>query len=264
MKNKILNTELKNKSIYIMKLNNSNNRNPLSLELINTLQKEFAYIKKSKIIKVVIIKSTGPSFCSGHDLKEVKKYSLYKEKLDKLFNACSKMMLEIRSLPQPVIACVDGIAAAAGCQLVASCDLAIASKESRFQTPGVNIGLFCSTPMVAISRKVQTKDILFMLLTGDALEASKAKEIGLINEVVIKKDLEKIVTKIATKIASRSTQSIKIGKIAFYKQLEMPLEKAYAYTSKVMTKNMLERDAKEGVNAFIEKRTPVWDKKSDK
>ncbi|MDA9655203.1 enoyl-CoA hydratase-related protein, partial [Pelagibacteraceae bacterium] len=207
-----------------------------------------------------IIKSTGPSFCSGHDLKEVKQSSSSKYKLLELFKTCSKMMLSIRSLPLPVIACVDGVAAAAGCQLVASCDLAIASKKSSFQTPGVNIGLFCSTPMVSISRKVQIKDIMYMLLTGDALNASKAKEIGLINEVVMKKDLDKKVFKIANKIASKSFQSIKIGKEAFYNQLEMPIADAYAYTSKVMTLNMQAKEAKEGINAFIEKRKPVWKK----
>ena len=260
MKYKILNTELKNKSIYIMTLNNSIKRNPLSLELISIIQKELVYIKKNKNIKVVIIKSTGPSFCSGHDLKEVKQSSSSKNKLIEIFKNCSKMMLSIRSLPLPVIACVDGVAAAAGCQLVASCDLAIASKESSFQTPGVNIGLFCSTPMVSISRKVQLKDMMYMLLTGDALSASKAKEIGLINEVVMKKDLDKKVLKIANKIASKSLQSIKIGKEAFYNQLEMPIEDAYAYTSKVMTLNMQTSDAKEGVNAFIQKRKPVWEK----
>ena len=263
MKHKILNTELRNKCIYIMTLNNSSKRNPLSLELINALQSEFNYIKKNKGIKVVIIKATGPAFCSGHDLKEVKRSSSSKDKLNELFNTCSKMMLSIRALPLPVIACVDGTAAAAGCQLVASCDLAIASRGSTFQTPGVNIGLFCSTPMVSISRKVQIKDIMYMLLTGDALNASKAKEIGLINEVVMKKDLEKKVIKIAMKIASKSFQSIKIGKEAFYKQLEMPIEEAYLYTSKVMTKNMQARDAKEGVNAFIEKRAAIWEKESD-
>ena len=263
MKHKILNTELKNKCIYIMTLNNSSKRNPLSFELINILLKEFVYIKKNKDIKVVIIKSTGPSFCSGHDLKEVKQSSSSKKMLIELFKTCSKMMLAIRSLPLPVIACVDGVAAAAGCQLVASCDLAIASKEASFQTPGVNIGLFCSTPMVAISRKVQIKDMMYMLLSGDVVKASDAKGIGLINEVVIKKNLDKKVMEIANKIASKSFQSIKIGKEAFYKQLEMPIEKAYAYTSKVMTKNMQARDAKEGVNAFIEKRKPVWDRESD-
>ena len=260
MKHKILNTELRNKCIYTMTLNNPVKRNPLSLELINTIQKELIYIKKNKNIKVVIIKSTGPSFCSGHDLKEVKQSSLSKDKLIELFKTCSKMMLSIRSLHLPVIACIDGVAAAAGCQLVASCDLAIASKKSSFQTPGVNIGLFCSTPMVSISRKVQIKDIMYMLLTGDALNASKAKEIGLINEVVMKKDLDKKVFKIANKIASKSFQSIKIGKEAFYNQLEMPIADAYAYTSKVMTLNMQAREAKEGINAFIEKRKPVWEK----
>ena len=261
MKPEIIKTDLKDDCIYIITLNNPKKRNPLSLKLINALQKKLNYIKKNKKIKVVIINSTGPSFCSGHDLKEVKQSSSSKAKILKLFQTCSKMMLTIRSLPQPVIASIDGIAAAAGCQLVASCDLAIASNNATFQTPGVNIGLFCSTPMVAISRKIQIKDMMYMLLTGDAIKASKAKEINLINEVVIKNNLNKTVLEMATKIAFKSFQSIKIGKEAFYKQLEMPIEKAYAYTSKVMTKNMEKKDAKEGITAFIEKRHPIWNEK---
>ncbi len=262
-KQAILTTEIKNNCIYIIKLNNPKKRNPLSLKLINTLQEEFNNLKKNKNVKVIIIKSTGPSFCSGHDLKEVKAAANYKPKLLALFNQCSEMMTSIRYLPQPVIACVDGIAAAAGCQLVASCDLAIAAKNSFFQTPGVNIGLFCSTPMVAISRKVLSKNTMFMLLTGDKISAKKAKEFNLINLVVSKNNLERETMKIAKRLSTRSFQSIEVGKEAFYKQLDMPIEKAYEYTAKIMTKNMAFEDAKEGIKAFIEKRPPIWNKNNE-
>ena len=167
-------------------------------------------------------------------------------------------MMTFREVPQPVIACVDGIAAAAGCQLIASCDLVIATKTSTFQTPGVNIGLFCSTPMVAISRKISSKDMMNMLLLGEKISASEAEKIKLINKVFLKKDLKKEVLNIAGKIIKKSNQSIKIGKLAFYKQLDMSIEKAYEYTSQVMTKNMGFNDAKEGIEAFIEKRSPNW------
>ena len=257
----ILLSKIEKKSICVLTLNNPVKRNPLSIELIDNLQKKFDEIKKDNTIKVVVLKSTGPSFSSGHDLKEVSKYSKSSKKLNLLFNKCSKMMLSIRSLPQPVIASIDGLAAAAGCQLVASCDLAIATTSSYFQTPGVNIGLFCSTPMVAISRKVLPKDMMSMLLTGEMLKANDAKKISLINLVVKKNSLKKETMEFAYKISKKSFQSIKIGKIAFYKQLDMPIEKAYEYTSKVMTKNMQNKDAKEGINAFIEKRNPIWSKK---
>ena len=254
----LINTKYIKKNIYIIKLSNPKKRNPLSLELIKTLQSEFDSIKKNKLIKVVIIESTGPSFSAGHDLNEVRKSAKSEKKLLNLFKACSKMMLSIRYLPQPVIACVDGIAAAAGCQLVASCDLAFASKDSYFQTPGVNIGLFCSTPMVAISRKISSKDMMYMLLSGDKISAKDAENIKLINKVFQKTTLKQEVLKIATKITKKSNQSIKVGKIAFYEQLDMNIEKAYEYTSKVMTKNMTFNDAKEGIQAFIEKRKPNW------
>ncbi len=242
-------------------LTNPDKRNPLSLALIDKLQIELDYLKNSKSIKVLILKSTGPSFSSGHDLSEIKAASGSKKKLLNIFNKCSKMMQSIREIPQPVIACIDGVAAAAGCQLVASCDLAISSPNSFFQTPGVNIGLFCSTPMVAISRKVQPKDMMHMLLTGEKVSAREAREMKLINKVVSKSKLNKEVLKIAKIISRKSFESILIGKIAFYKQLEMPINKAYNYTSLVMTKNMSKKDAKEGINAFIEKRKPVWNKR---
>ena len=166
--------------------------------------------------------------------------------------------MTIRELPQPVIACVDGVAAAAGCQLVASCDIAIATNKSFFQTPGVNIGLFCSTPMVAISRKVSQKDMMYMLLTGDKISAKQAKDYKLVNFVVEKKYFQKKINSICNKLIKKSFQSIKIGKVAFYNQLEMSLDKAYNYTSLIMTKNMQVEDAKEGIEAFIKKRNPKW------
>ena len=259
MNNKnILLEEIKYKNILTLTLNNSEKRNPLSIELIDKIQSTLNNLKKNKIIKVLIIKSTGPTFCSGHNLKEISTYSNSRKRLLEIFRKCSKMMLDIRKIPQPVIACVDGIAAAAGCQLVASCDLAFSSPQSYFQTPGVNIGLFCSTPMVAISRKVAAKDIMYMLVTGEKITAKEAKDFRLINKIINRKNLNASVLKLAKNISEKSSQSIKIGKEAFYNQLELSNKKAYDYTSEVMTKNMEAKDAKEGVAAFLEKRTPKW------
>jgi len=259
MNNKnILLEEIKYKNILTLTLNNSEKRNPLSIELIDKIQSTLNNLKKNKIIKVLIIKSTGPTFCSGHNLKEISAYSNSRKRLLEIFRKCSKMMLDIRKIPQPVIACVDGIAAAAGCQLVASCDLAFSSPQSYFQTPGVNIGLFCSTPMVAISRKVAAKDIMYMLVTGEKITAKEAKDFRLINKIINRKNLNASVLKLAKNISEKSSQSIKIGKEAFYNQLELSNKKAYDYTSEVMTKNMEAKDAKEGVAAFLEKRTPKW------
>ena len=259
MNNKnILLEEIKYKNILTLTLNNSEKRNPLSIELIDKIQSTLNNLKKNKIIKVLIIKSTGPTFCSGHNLKEISAYSNSRKRLLEIFRKCSKMMLDIRKIPQPVIACVDGIAAAAGCQLVASCDLAFSSPQSYFQTPGVNIGLFCSTPMVAISRKVAAKDIMYMLVTGEKITAKEAKDFRLINKIINRKNLNASVLKLAKNISEKSSQSIKIGKEAFYNQLELSNKKAYDYTSEVMTKNMEAKDAKEGVTAFLEKRTPKW------
>ena len=177
------------------------------------------------------------------------------------FESCSELMMNIVKNPKPTIAAIDGVATAAGCQLIASCDLAYASNKAKFATPGVNIGLFCSTPMVAVSRKISRKPMMKMLLTGEPIKANYAKEIGLINNYYSKSKLNKEVLKVAKKIASKSNLTIKIGKQAFYKQLEMPLKKAYAYTSKMMTLNMMAIDAKEGISAFLEKRRPHWKNK---
>ncbi len=231
--------------------------NSLSFKNLSDLLKSLKKLDADKKIKVIIIEGTGKGFSAGHNLKEVGSLKK-KDKYLKLFNLCSQVMVKIVEGKKPVIAKVHGAAFAAGCQLVASCDLAYSTKDSLFATPGVNIGLFCSTPMVAVSRKINRKPMMQMLLTGEPINANYAKEIGLINDYFSKSKLNDEVLKVAKKIASKSNLTIKIGKQAFYKQLEMPLRKAYAYTSKMMTINMMAMDAKEGISAFLEKRKPKW------
>ena len=241
-------------------INEPKTYNSLSFKNLNDLIKVFKKLDDDRKTKVIILEGAGKGFSAGHNLKEVRNLKS-KKKYQRLFNLCSKLMLHIVEGRKPVIAKVHGAAYAAGCQLVASCDLAYSTKEALFATPGVNIGLFCSTPMVAVSRKVNKKPMMKMLLTGEPIKANYAKEIGLINDYFPKSKLNKEVLKIAKKIASKSNLTIKIGKQTFYKQLEMPLRKAYAYTSKMMTINMMAMDAKEGISAFIEKRKPVWKNK---
>tara|TARA_Y100000590_G_C15682168_1_gene1000220 strand:- start:1118 stop:1903 length:786 start_codon:yes stop_codon:yes gene_type:complete len=241
-------------------LNDPKSYNALSLKTLNSLIKIFNDLNKDTKCKVIIIEGMGKGFSAGHDLKEIqslKKQSSYK----KLFNQCSKLMLAIVYHKKPIIAKVHGAAFAAGCQLVASCDLAYCDKDSIFATPGVNIGLFCSTPMVALSRKVNRKQTMQMLLTGDSIDAKHAKKIGLINNYFSSSKLEKEVFKIAKKISSKSNLVLNIGKNAYYKQLEMTMKQAYDYTSKVMAENMKKKDAAEGINSFIEKRSPIWKNK---
>ena len=246
-----------NKDIARVIINEPKTYNSLSYknlkDLINVLKK----LDKDKKVKVIILEGAGKGFSAGHNLKEVKDLKK-KERYKKLFNLCSKLMLQIVEGKKPVIAKVHGAAYAAGCQLVASCDLAYSTKDALFATPGVNIGLFCSTPMVAVSRKINRKPMMKMLLTGEPIKANYAKEIGLINDYFSKSKLNSETMKIAKKIASKSNLTIKIGKQAFYKQLEMPLRKAYSYTSQMMTLNMMAMDAKEGISAFLEKRRPNW------
>ena len=241
-------------------INEPKTYNSLSFKNLNDLIKVFKKLDDDRKTKVIILEGAGKGFSAGHNLKEVRNLKS-KKKYQRLFNLCSKLMLRIVEGRKPVIAKVHGAAYAAGCQLVASCDLAYSTKEALFATPGVNIGLFCSTPMVAVSRKVNKKPMMKMLLTGEPIKANYAKEIGLINDYFPKSNLNKEVLKIAKKIASKSNLTIKIGKQTFYKQLEMPLRKAYAHTSKMMTINMMAMDAKEGISAFIEKRKPVWKNK---
>ena len=248
------------KDISRIIINEPKTYNSLSFKNLTDLIKAIKKLDKDSKTKVIIIEGAGKGFSAGHNLKEVKSLKK-KEKYQKLFNLCSKLMLLIVEGRKPVIAKVHGAAYAAGCQLVASCDLAYSTREALFSTPGVNIGLFCSTPMVAVSRKIKRKSMMKMLLTGEPITAKYAKEIGLINDFFPKSKLNKEVFKIAKKIASKSNLTIKIGKQTFYKQLEMPLRKAYAYTSKMMTVNMMALDAKEGISAFLEKRKPIWKNK---
>ena len=246
-----------NKDIVSIIIDEPKTYNALSFKNLNDLIKSFKKLDNDKNIKVIIIEGSGKGFSAGHNLKEVsglKKKTKYQE----LFNLCSKLMLQIIEGKKPVIAKVHGAAFAAGCQLVASCDLAYSTNDAIFATPGVNIGLFCSTPMVAVSRKINRKPMMKMLLTGDPIKANFAKELGLINDCYSKSKLNTEVLKVAKIIASKSNLTIKIGKQAFYKQLEMPLKKAYVYTSKMMTTNMMAMDAKEGISAFLEKRKPNW------
>jgi len=243
-----------------VKINDPKTYNSLSFSTLNALLNTFKKLDKDNSTKVIILAGMGKGFSAGHNLKEVR--SLKKRsKYLKLFNLCSKLMLQIVEGRKPVIAKVHGAAYAAGCQLVASCDLAYSTNDAMFATPGVNIGLFCSTPMLAVSRKVNRKRTMKMLLTGDPINADYAKEIGLINDHFPISRLENEVLNLAKKIASKSNLTIKIGKKAFYKQLEMPLNRAYNYTSKVMTENAMYLDAKEGISAFLEKRKPNWKNK---
>ena len=248
------------KDISRVIINEPKTYNSLSFKNLNDLIKVFKKLDNDKKVKVIILEGAGKGFSAGHNLKEVKSLKK-KQKYQKLFNLCSKLMIQLVEGKKPVIAKVHGAAYAAGCQLVASCDLAYSTKDALFATPGVNIGLFCSTPMVAVSRKIGRKPMMKMLLTGEPIKANFAKEIGLINDCFTKSKLNFEVLKIAKKIASKSNLTIKIGKQTFYKQLEMPLRKAYSYTSKMMTLNMMAMDAKEGISAFLEKRKPIWKNK---
>ena len=243
-------------------LNDPKNKNALSDQMMIQLKEQLFKASSNDSIKVIIIAAVGDVFCSGHNLKDItdarsnaddgKSYFL------DLFNLCSSLMQMIISCSKPVIAEINGIATAAGCQLVASCDLAIASDSSKFATPGVNIGLFCSTPMVALSRNVSKKEAMKMLLTGEMIDAVEAKRVSLINSHVPSEKLQDEVLSIANKISSKPLATLKIGKEAFYKQYEMSLSDAYDFTSKVMTENSLADDAKEGIASFLEKREAVW------
>ena len=249
-------------SILKITLNNSSQQNTLSLQFINDLKKIFENADSSDEVKVIILSSSGKVFSAGHNLKEIKSHREDKDKglhfFTTLINSCSDLMLKIINNSKPVIAEVKGIATAAGCQLVASCDLAYASESSKFATPGVNIGLFCSTPMVALSRVVNNKHSMEMLLTGDFINADKAKSIGLINNYFSEDKLVNETKGMAIKIANKSSQTLKIGKKAFYNQAEMKISDAYKYASEIMIKNMMNQDSEEGISAFLEKREPNW------
>jgi len=243
--------------IATLTLNRPHARNALSMALMGELLAALAELARDPAVRVVILAAAGPGFCAGHDLKELRSQP-DRASYEAVFRRCSELMLAILHLPKPVIARVHGIATAAGCQLVASCDLALAAEGAHFATPGVNIGLFCSTPMVALSRAVPRKQAMEMLLTGEAITAARAQAIGLINRVLPEGELESATWSLAAMIAGKSPLTVKIGKEAFYRQAEMDIAAAYAYASEVMTENMLARDAAEGIDAFIEKRQPTW------
>ncbi len=259
----ILLTDMSVAGILRLTLNDIARRNALSDAMIDTLSNALLGAADNPDIKVVVIAANGPAFCAGHDLKEITAARSADDKGDAYFKAlmkkCSSLMQSIVHHPNPIIAEVTGVATAAGCQLVASCDLAYAAETARFATPGVNIGLFCSTPMVALSRNVSSKHAMEMLLTGEMIPASRAAEIGLINRAVPVDTLTETTMQMAQTIASKSGKVLKIGKRAFYEQSQMGLSDAYAHTSKVMVENMLARDAEEGIGAFLEKRKPEWE-----
>ena len=264
-KNKLVKTSVHYNCILHIALNNPKQHNVLSEEMMSDIQSVLDKSKTDKSVRVIIIGAEGPTFSAGHDLKQLKtgrnNSDKGREYFKKVMLKCSKLMQSIINNPKPIIAEVSGTATAAGCQLVASCDLAYGGKSSKFATPGVNIGLFCSTPMVALSRTVSNKHSMEMLLNGDLISSKKAAEIGLINEVIDDNDLKNIVLEKALKISKKSSMTLKIGKQAFYNQINMNLPEAYDYASNVMVENMLKIDAEEGIDAFINKRNPNWQDK---
>ena len=249
-------------SIAVLTLNRPAARNSLSAAMIATLHAELNEIRDDKAIRGVVIAANGPAFSAGHDMKELTARRSDPDRgrafFAEMMTACSAMMQAVVHLPKPVVAAVQGIATAAGCQLVASCDLAIASEAASFATPGVDIGLFCSTPMVALSRNVPRKQAMEMLLTGEPIPATRAREIGLINRVVAAGTEREAAIALAEQVALKSAYTVKLGKEAFYRQAEMSLADAYRYAAEVMTENMMARDAEEGIGAFIERRAPTW------
>ncbi len=243
--------------ISTLTLNRPQQYNALSIAMLDAIDAQLTALAADDSSRVVIIAANGKAFCAGHDLKEMR--SSEEQTFHRaLFEACGRIMQKINQLPQPVIAQVQGIATAAGCQLVASCDLAVASEASRFAVSGINVGLFCSTPAVALSRNLNRKQALQMLLTGDFISAQKAQQLGLVNEVVAADELESATRDLAASIAAKSPLSIRLGKQAFYRQLPMDLSAAYDFASERMACNMNSEDAREGIDAFIEKRKPVW------
>jgi enoyl-CoA hydratase/carnithine racemase len=255
METQDLSLELEGTTAIIM-LNRPNRRNALSLDLMRELIGCLESIERNRNAQAVILSAAGKVYCSGHDLSEMvgRSVSEYRQ----LFDVCAELMMKIQSIPQPVIAEVQGVATAAGCQLVASCDLAIASEQATFATPGVRIGLFCTTPMVALSRAVGRKRALHMLLTGEAIDAATAAEWGLINSVVPAAELKAATRKLAARIAQASPLIVSIGKQAYYTQVDLDQPKAYAYAKEVMTTNAMAGDAQEGISAFLEKRSACW------
>ncbi|MEX5596696.1 enoyl-CoA hydratase [Pseudophaeobacter sp. C1-32P7] len=250
-------------AIAHLRMNAPERLNALSDEMLAALQEQIDALKNDSTIKAVVLSGEGKAFCAGHDIRQINAGRAAedggKAYFEGLFARCTSVMLGLQRLPQPVIAQVHGIATAAGCQLVASCDLAVAAQGTRFGVNGVNIGLFCSTPMVALSRNIPRKHAFELLTTGEFMSAVRAAELGLINRAVPEEDLEAETLKMAETIASKLGSAVKIGKEAYYRQIEMPLDEAYAYTSGVIVENLMHRDTIEGLNAFIEKRPPNWE-----
>ncbi|HEY8248880.1 MAG TPA: enoyl-CoA hydratase [Hyphomicrobium sp.] len=248
--------------VAVLTMNRPDTRNALSLEMIDRLHARFTRLATDRAVAAIVLAANGPVFCAGHDLKELTAHRADADKglafYTEAMTRCAAMMQAIVACPKPVIAAVQGTATAAGCQLVATCDLAVAASEAKFATPGVNIGLFCSTPMVALSRNVGRKRAMEMLLTGDMLSAKDAADYGLINKVVAATQVLPEALSLAAKIAAKSPLTVAIGKAAFYAQAEMPMKDAYAYAAKVMVDNMMARDAEEGIGAFLDKRKPEW------
>lgn len=248
--------------VALLTLDHPARRNALSAVMIAALASSLQRLAEDPAARVIVLRANGPAYCAGHDLREMAAMRQEKDggrkALVHLFDQCSTLMAGIVRHPKPVIAQVQGPAFAAGCQLVASCDLAVASEEARFATPGVQIGLFCSTPMVALGRSVARKHAMQMLLTGDPIDARQALEYGLVSQVSAPADLENETLDLARRIADRSSGAIRHGKRAFAEQLEMPLEQAYAHTGRIMVENMLDQDAAEGIEAFLDRREPVW------
>ena len=258
----ILLSALDEKGVLRLTLNDARRRNALSEEMLQLLGQAVADAGANAAVRVVVLAANGPAFCAGHDLKQLTAGRAAPDGgrayFAKIMSMCAQLMQAIVACPKPIIAEVAGVATAAGCQLVASCDLAVAAEGAQFSTPGVNIGLFCSTPMVALSRNVSAKHAMEMLLLGDMVPAARAAEMGLVNRVVPAQALQAQTQSFADKIASKSSLTLATGKGAFYAQAEMPLSQAYAYAAQVMVDNMLARDAEEGIGAFIEKRAPHW------
>lgn len=249
-------------AIARLRLNAPERLNALSDEMLAALQSEFDALRDDRTIRAIILSGAGKAFCAGHDLKQMTQGRQAEDGgrayFADLFARCARMMQTIPTLPQPVIAQVHGLATAAGCQLVASCDLAVTDTECKFGVNGVNIGLFCSTPMVALSRNIPRKKAFEMLTTGEFIPAEKAEALGLVNRIALPEALEAETTKLAETLASKLGAAVKIGKEAFYTQIQMPLSDAYDYTGAVMVENMLHRDTQEGISAFIDKRPPDW------
>ncbi|MFK7875255.1 MAG: enoyl-CoA hydratase [Paracoccaceae bacterium] len=248
--------------VATLQMNAPERLNALSDEMLASLQSAFDDLQNDQSVRAIVLSGAGKAFCAGHDLKQMTAarqapdhgQAFFKD----LFDRCATMMTAIQKLPQPVIAQVHGIATAAGCQLVASCDLAVAAHDTRFGVNGVNIGLFCSTPMVALSRNIPRKHAFELLTTGEFLSADRACELGLINRVVAADDLDATTQALARQIADKLAAAVKIGKTAFYEQLEMPIAEAYAYTGDAIVQNMMHPDTAEGIDAFLQKRDPNW------